>query len=81
MNPSELRMMWMSQYNPERISLEDAASYFGQSSVGLSVMDDSNQQSGLVSTAILCNLDFRTENTLEVSLHVDYIVAYTYSTV
>ncbi|XP_067623071.1 polycomb protein Sfmbt isoform X2 [Eurosta solidaginis] len=46
MNPSELRMMWMSHYNPERITIEDANSYFGHSSVGLSVMDDlsSHQQ-------------------------------------
>ncbi|KAI8124851.1 hypothetical protein FF38_03782 [Lucilia cuprina] len=42
MNPSELRMMWMSQYNPERISLEDAT--FFHPTVGLSVMDDLTQQ-------------------------------------
>lgn len=40
MNPSELRMMWMSHYNPERITVEDAPSFFGHPSVGLSVMDD-----------------------------------------
>lgn len=40
MNPSELRMMWMSQYNADRLSLEDGASYFGHPSVGLSVMED-----------------------------------------
>ncbi|XP_054741793.1 polycomb protein Sfmbt isoform X1 [Anastrepha obliqua] len=46
MNPSELRMMWMSHYNPERITVEDAPSFFGHPSVGLSVMDDlaSHQQ-------------------------------------
>ncbi|XP_020716101.1 polycomb protein Sfmbt isoform X3 [Ceratitis capitata] len=46
MNPSELRMMWMSTYNPERITVEDAPSFFGHPSVGLSVMDDlsSHQQ-------------------------------------
>ncbi|XP_017469207.1 PREDICTED: polycomb protein Sfmbt [Rhagoletis zephyria] len=46
MNPSELRMMWMSHYNPERITVEDAPSYFGHPSVGLSVMDElaSHQQ-------------------------------------
>ncbi|XP_073826823.1 scm-related gene containing four mbt domains isoform X2 [Musca autumnalis] len=44
MNPSELRMMWMSQYNPnERISLEDAATFFNPN-IGLSVMDDIGQQ-------------------------------------
>lgn len=48
MNPSELRMMWMSQYNPERISLEDAASFF-HPTVGLSVMDDMTQQQAMVS--------------------------------
>ncbi|XP_037958251.1 polycomb protein Sfmbt isoform X2 [Teleopsis dalmanni] len=44
MNPSEMRMMWMSHYNPDRISLEDAATLFGHSSVGLSVMDDITHQ-------------------------------------
>lgn len=48
MNPSELRMMWMSQYNPERISLEDATSFF-HPTVGLSVMDDLTQQQTMVS--------------------------------
>ncbi|XP_011293988.1 polycomb protein Sfmbt isoform X2 [Musca domestica] len=44
MNPSELRMMWMSQYNPnERITLEDNASFFNPN-IGLSVMEDINQQ-------------------------------------
>uniref|UniRef100_A0A1I8QD80 FCS-type domain-containing protein n=1 Tax=Stomoxys calcitrans TaxID=35570 RepID=A0A1I8QD80_STOCA len=46
MNPSELRMMWMSQYNPERMSLEDAASFF-HPNVGLSVMDDMSQQQSM----------------------------------
>ncbi|KAH8413346.1 hypothetical protein KR009_010096 [Drosophila setifemur] len=41
MNPAELRMMWMSsQYNSERITLEDAATLLGHSNVGLSVMED-----------------------------------------
>ncbi|XP_016968579.1 polycomb protein Sfmbt isoform X1 [Drosophila biarmipes] len=41
MNPAELRMMWMSsQYNSERITLEDAATLLGHSTVGLSVMED-----------------------------------------
>ncbi|XP_017115638.1 polycomb protein Sfmbt isoform X2 [Drosophila elegans] len=41
MNPAELRMMWMSsQYNSERITLEDAANLLGHSTVGLSVMED-----------------------------------------
>ncbi|XP_055917105.1 polycomb protein Sfmbt isoform X1 [Eupeodes corollae] len=44
MNPSELRMMWMSQYNPDRLSLEDGTSYFSHPSVGLSVMEDISQQ-------------------------------------
>ncbi|XP_030380492.1 polycomb protein Sfmbt isoform X2 [Scaptodrosophila lebanonensis] len=45
MNPSELRMMWMSsQYNSERISLEDAATMLGHPSVGLSVMEDMTHQ-------------------------------------
>lgn len=47
MNPSELRMMWMSQYNPERISLEDTSSFF-HPTVGLSVMDDLTQQHAMV---------------------------------
>ncbi|KAH8276419.1 hypothetical protein KR018_005704 [Drosophila ironensis] len=39
MNPAELRMMWMSsQYNSERITLEDAL--LGHPNVGLSVMED-----------------------------------------
>ncbi|XP_055836582.1 polycomb protein Sfmbt-like [Episyrphus balteatus] len=45
MNPSELRMMWMSQYNPDPLSLEDGTSYLSHPSVGLSVMDDISQQS------------------------------------
>ncbi|XP_016984365.1 polycomb protein Sfmbt isoform X1 [Drosophila rhopaloa] len=41
MNPAELRMMWMSsQYNSERITLEDAATLLGHPTVGLSVMED-----------------------------------------
>ncbi|XP_034472824.1 polycomb protein Sfmbt isoform X1 [Drosophila innubila] len=45
MNPAELRMMWMSsQYNSERISLEDAATLLGHSTVGLSVMEDMTHQ-------------------------------------
>lgn len=48
MNPSELRMMWMSQYNPDRISIEDPTSFFHQT-VGLSVMDDLSQQQTVVS--------------------------------
>ncbi|XP_055839360.1 polycomb protein Sfmbt-like isoform X2 [Episyrphus balteatus] len=44
MNPSELKMMWMSQYNPDRLSLEGGTSYFSHSSVGVSVMDDISQQ-------------------------------------
>lgn len=42
MNP----IMWMSQYNPER--LEDATSFYGQSTV-LSVMDDLPHQATMVS--------------------------------
>lgn len=42
MNP----IMWMSQYNPER--LEDATSFYGQSAV-LSVMDDMSHQPTMVS--------------------------------
>lgn len=50
MNPAELRMMWMSsQYNSERISLEDAATLLGHSTVGLSVMEDMTHQPTLVS--------------------------------
>ncbi|XP_017857698.1 PREDICTED: polycomb protein Sfmbt isoform X3 [Drosophila arizonae] len=45
MNPAELRMMWMSsQYNSERITLEDAATLLGHSTVGLSVMEDMAHQ-------------------------------------
>ncbi|XP_023179836.2 polycomb protein Sfmbt isoform X2 [Drosophila hydei] len=45
MNPAELRMMWMSsQYNSERITLEDAATLLGHSTVGLSVMEDMTHQ-------------------------------------
>ncbi|KAH8262185.1 hypothetical protein KR038_008213 [Drosophila bunnanda] len=41
MNPAEMRMMWMSsQYNSERITLEDAATLLGHPTVGLSVMED-----------------------------------------
>lgn len=42
MNP----IMWMSQYNPER--LEDATSFYGQSAV-LSVMDELPHQTTMVS--------------------------------
>lgn len=50
MNPAELRMMWMSsQYNSERITLEDAATLLGHSTVGLSVMEDMTHQPTLVS--------------------------------
>lgn len=35
MNPSELTMMWMNQYNPDRISLEEATSFFHPSSVDM----------------------------------------------
>jgi len=51
MNPAELRMMWMSsQYNSERITLEDAATLLGHPTVGLSVMEDlSAHQPTLVS--------------------------------
>ncbi|EDW76171.2 uncharacterized protein Dwil_GK14805 [Drosophila willistoni] len=46
MNPADgLRMMWMSsQYNSERISLEDAATILGHPTVGLSVMEDMQHQ-------------------------------------
>ncbi|KAH8392248.1 hypothetical protein KR215_003887 [Drosophila sulfurigaster] len=45
MNPAELRMLWMSsQYNSERISLEDAANLLGHPTVGLSVMEDMTHQ-------------------------------------
>lgn len=49
MNPAELRMMWMStQYNSERISLEDAATLLGHPS--LTVMEDMTHQPTLVSS-------------------------------
>ncbi|EDV58737.1 polycomb protein Sfmbt isoform X1 [Drosophila erecta] len=45
MNPAELRMMWMSsQYNSERITLEDAATLLGHPTVGLSVIEDLTAQ-------------------------------------
>ncbi|XP_075153132.1 scm-related gene containing four mbt domains isoform X2 [Haematobia irritans] len=55
MNPSELRMMWMSQYNPERMSLEDPASFFNPT-VGLSVMDDMSQQQSMQDVNSMMNI-------------------------
>lgn len=40
MNPGDLRMLWMNQYSGERMIFDDSTSFYGQSSVGLSVMDD-----------------------------------------
>lgn len=62
MNPSEsLRMMWMSQYNPDRITLDDAATnFFNPSAMGLTLVDDLNntqqpaQMVSCPSTLFLC---------------------------
>lgn len=59
MNPADLGMFWMNQYAQaqERMVIDDSTSYYAQSSIGMSVLDDLSQQSTvMVSLLFECEI-------------------------
>lgn len=46
MNPADFGMFWMNQYAQaqERMIIDDSTSYYTQSTIGMSVMDDMGHQ-------------------------------------